>query len=81
MQLEQAVAAEPDNALVHSALASAWLTLGFQSRALEEANRAMDLSAGLPELQRWAIEARYRGLAGEHAEAIALYRRVCRSRA
>ena len=28
-ELEQAVAAEPDNALVHSALASAWLTLGF----------------------------------------------------
>ena len=45
-ELEQAVTAEPDNALVHSALASAWLTLGFQSRALEEANRAMDLSAG-----------------------------------
>lgn len=74
--LEQAVAVEPDNPLVHNALASTWLALGFERRALEEASRALNLASGLPEQQRWAIEARYRGLAGEHAAAVALHRRL-----
>jgi thioredoxin-like negative regulator of GroEL/tRNA A-37 threonylcarbamoyl transferase component Bud32 len=74
--LERAAQAEPDNPLVHAALARAWLALGFDRRALEESNRAMSLAGNLPEMQRWEIEARYRGLAREHEAAIALYQKL-----
>jgi tetratricopeptide (TPR) repeat protein len=42
--LEQAVAAEPDYALAHSALAEALNFLGYDKQAQEEAKKAVDLS-------------------------------------
>src|SRR5262249_23258275 len=47
--LEQAVAAEPSFPLAHRALAEALDCLGYDTRAEEEARKAVDLSAGLPE--------------------------------
>lgn len=58
--LEQAIAIEPGNAQEHSALSSAWLKLGYQQKAADEARRAMDLSANLSREDRLEIEAQYR---------------------
>ena len=56
--LTKAVEAEPASPLAHTALAQAWSQLGYDQRAVEEAQRAFDLSAGLPREQRLSIEAR-----------------------
>jgi eukaryotic-like serine/threonine-protein kinase len=56
--LRQAAAADPGSATIHSALALAWATHGYDARAREEAARAVALSASLPRPERLAIEAR-----------------------
>jgi serine/threonine protein kinase/tetratricopeptide (TPR) repeat protein len=58
--LSRAVAAEPGNALSHSALATAWSALGYDARSRDEAKAAFDLSANLPREERLLIEGRYR---------------------
>jgi tetratricopeptide (TPR) repeat protein/tRNA A-37 threonylcarbamoyl transferase component Bud32 len=58
--LMRAVAAEPGNALSHSALANAWSALGYDGKARDEAKAAFDLSANLPREERLLIEGRYR---------------------
>jgi tetratricopeptide (TPR) repeat protein len=57
--LQDAVAAEPKFALAHAALGSAWSTLGYDTKAAEEAKKAFELSAGLSREDRLWIEARY----------------------
>ena len=54
--LEKAVAAEPDHALAHSALAAAWSGLGYDVKALEEARKAHELSADLSRETRLQVE-------------------------
>jgi tetratricopeptide (TPR) repeat protein len=71
--LSKAVAADPSNAVAHSALAAAWTVLGYDTRALEEAKTAAGLAASLPREQRLAVEARYRALAGDSKKAIESY--------
>ncbi|HEV7786257.1 MAG TPA: serine/threonine-protein kinase, partial [Thermoanaerobaculia bacterium] len=58
--LARAVAAEPGNALSHSALATAWSALGYDARSRDEGKAAFDLSANLPREERLLIEGRYR---------------------
>jgi tetratricopeptide (TPR) repeat protein/TolB-like protein len=72
--LERAVAADPTYALAHSALASAWSDLGYDSRATAEAKRAMDLSGKLSREQRLAIEGTYRELAHDWENAAKIYK-------
>jgi len=72
--LQGAVAADPNSALAHSALASAWSALGYDARAKEEAKKAFDLSAGLPREQRLLIEGRYRETMGAWDKAIEIYK-------
>jgi len=72
--LEKAIAAYPTHALSHSALAQAWSALGYESKAAEEAKRALDLSANLPREQRLAIEGNYREFARDLPAAIEIYR-------
>jgi tetratricopeptide (TPR) repeat protein len=60
--LEKAIAADPNHALSHSGLAQAWAALGYDAKAVEEAKRALDLSANLPREQRLSIEGNYRDL-------------------
>src|SRR5206468_3599591 len=43
--LEQALAADPNHALSHAALAEAWYALGYDPKARDEAAKAFDLSA------------------------------------
>jgi Tfp pilus assembly protein PilF/TolB-like protein len=77
--LEKAVAADPANALAHSALAAAWAALGYDARARAEAQRAAELATSLPREQRLPIDARARALAGDSAAAIATYTDLWRS--
>jgi len=76
--LQEAVAADPENALIHSALADAWAALGYASRAGDESRRAYELSSSLSPLDRLGIEARYRANAQQWDRAIEIYQSVFR---
>ena len=54
--LERAVAADPNFALGHSALADAWATMGYDQKAQQESKKARELSAGLSREERLWIE-------------------------
>ena len=71
--LAKAAAAEPSNALVHAALAQAWRSLGYDQKAKQEAQKAMDLSAGLSRERRLLIEGRYRESTAEWDRAVEIY--------
>ena len=72
--LEQATQLEPDNPLVHSALSSAWGALGFKKQAAKAAERAFNLSSGLPQEERLVIEGRYREMRSQGSAARDVYR-------
>jgi len=72
--LTKAVAAEPSYALSHSALASAWAQLGYDSNANAEAKKAFDLSSSLSRAERLLVEARYRESSRDWDKAIEIYR-------
>jgi len=74
--LEQAVAADPGNALARSALATALGSLGYSARAEQEARQARELASGLPVEERMVVEARYFEAAREWASAAALWERL-----
>ncbi|HWW62244.1 MAG TPA: tetratricopeptide repeat protein, partial [Thermoanaerobaculia bacterium] len=71
---ERALRLEPDQPLLHAALANAWSTLGYDQRAKDEAKRAFELSAKLPREQRLLIEAGYRESIAEWMRATDIYR-------
>lgn len=72
--LQRSVSAEPSYALSHSALATAWATLGYDDRAKGEAKRAFELSANLPRADRLLVAARYHEMSREWGEAVNIYR-------
>jgi DNA-binding winged helix-turn-helix (wHTH) protein/tetratricopeptide (TPR) repeat protein len=72
--LLKAVAAEPDYALSHSELATAWAQLGYDENAKKEAKRAFDLSSNLSRAERLLVEGRYRERSLEWGRAIEIYR-------
>jgi len=71
--LAKAVTAEPNFALAHSALATAWAQLGYDQNAVKEAKKSFDLSSNLPRADRLLVEGRYRELSHEWDKAIAIY--------
>lgn len=71
---QKAVAADPDYALAHSALAEAWQTLGYDANAKREAQMAFDLSANLSREERLSVEGRYRETAWEWEMAVEVFR-------
>lgn len=77
--LLQAARAEPDNPLIHSALAAAWSALGHDERARSAARRAFELSGSLRPEERQAIEASYRETSHEWEAAIRIYRGLAES--
>jgi tetratricopeptide (TPR) repeat protein len=77
--LTKAVEAEPTSPLAHTALAQAWSQLGYDQRAVEEAQRAFDMSAGLPREQRLSIEARLAQTQKKWDEASTLYQTLWKS--
>ena len=58
--LERALEQEPNHALAHSALSTAWSLLGYDERAKLEAKRAFELSTNLSREDKLSVEARYR---------------------
>jgi eukaryotic-like serine/threonine-protein kinase len=74
--LERAVIVDPAYPFAHSALAEAWLVLGYDQKAREEAGKAFELSSGLSLEDHMSIEARYRGIATEWPAAIAAYQQL-----
>lgn len=56
--LSKAAILEPRHPLIAAALSRAWSALGYDEKALQEAQRAYDLSANLSREDRLAIEAR-----------------------
>jgi serine/threonine protein kinase len=70
--LERAVALAADDPTCRVALARAWRALQVPARAREQAERAFALAAGLPRLERMAIEARHHQAAGRFGAAIDL---------
>src|ERR1051326_7781565 len=72
--LQKAIAADPKHALSHWALAQAWYSLGYDTRAEEEAKKAFDLSGQLSREPRLMIEARYREFSHDFPAAIEIYR-------
>jgi tetratricopeptide (TPR) repeat protein len=72
--LVRAVEASPDSAALRSALSLAWIGLGDDARAREEAEKAVALSAALPQQERLAIEARAVEAKKDWSRASELYR-------
>jgi tetratricopeptide (TPR) repeat protein len=74
--LQRSLTIEPSFALGHAALADAWAALGYDSRALASAQKALSLSNGLPEDERMEIQGRYYGLNHDWAGAVGVYRHL-----
>jgi eukaryotic-like serine/threonine-protein kinase len=72
--LVEAVNADPNFPLSHSALSDTWWHLGYRSKATAEAKRAMELSGTLPQEERLLIEGSYRGTIGDWPRAVEVYR-------
>jgi tetratricopeptide (TPR) repeat protein len=70
---EQAIKADPEFPLAHSALANTWSELGYDSRARDAAARAFELSADLPRADRLLVEGTYREMSSAWKEAIAIW--------
>lgn len=71
--LQQAVGREPTNALLHSALSSAWEAEGYRARAAQSAERAFELSSQLPQEDRLVVEGHFREIQGDWQAASHIY--------
>jgi eukaryotic-like serine/threonine-protein kinase len=72
--LEQAAALEPDNPMIHTALASAWTALGYDQRAIASAQRAFDAAKGLAREARLNVEGNLYIARKDWPKAIEIYR-------
>lgn len=70
---ERAIAIEPAHAVLHGALADAWTRLGYDARAAAEAEKAVELSPGLPRETRMLLEAQHAASRNDHAKAVEGY--------
>ncbi len=71
--LEQAVTADPKFAQAHSALAQAWDALGFESKAADEAKKAVDTAHGLSAEAKSRASAQYYAVTRDWPKAIQQY--------
>ena len=74
--LERSIAAEPNFPLSHAALSDAWARLGYDQHAVEEAQKAFDLSPSLLPTGRLQVQARYLEVKGEWGKAADAYRKL-----
>ncbi|HEV8267855.1 MAG TPA: tetratricopeptide repeat protein, partial [Thermoanaerobaculia bacterium] len=70
--LEKAIEKDPSFALAHTALSAAWSSLGYVTKARDEAQRALALSGDFSREERLKIEARAHEAAQEWDDAIRL---------
>lgn len=73
----QAIDADPRFALAHSALAETWAVLGHDTRALEEARRALALAKDLSREEQLLVEGRVHEMEKDWAKAVESYRTLC----
>jgi DNA-binding winged helix-turn-helix (wHTH) protein/tetratricopeptide (TPR) repeat protein/TolB-like protein len=71
---QKAIAVEPNYALSHAALATAWGQLGYDENAKAEAKKAFDLSSNLSRAERLLVEARYHEASRDWEKAAEIYR-------
>jgi serine/threonine protein kinase/tetratricopeptide (TPR) repeat protein/TolB-like protein len=69
-----AISADPNFSLAHAYLAEAWVGLGYDQKAKDEAKAGFDLSSLLGREDKTLVEARFREISTEWNEAIDLYR-------
>ena len=72
--LQQSIAAQPSFPLSHSALSEVWARLGYDRRALDEAQKASQLSSVLLPTERIQIQARYWEATRDWEKAAEAYR-------
>jgi serine/threonine protein kinase/tetratricopeptide (TPR) repeat protein len=72
--LEKAIVADPNYAMAHSALAEAWLSLGYDEKARLSAKNAFELSSHLSREDRILVQARYREASKDWSDAVDSYR-------
>ena len=72
--LEKAVAADPNLAVGHAALSTAWSHLGYDEKARQEGKKALDLSQSLTREESLWVEGQYREAVREWPHAIDIYR-------
>ncbi len=72
--LQKAAEADPSTAVIQTALSRAWATLGYDSRASEAAQRAVQLSSSLPQEDRLATQARFHQVSKAWGKASQTYR-------
>ena len=72
--LQRAAEADPKSATIRSALSLAWIGLGYDAQARDEAERAVQLAATLPKEDRLAIEARFAEAKKDWRKAAEIYR-------
>ena len=71
--LEKSVDADPQFAQAHSALAESWDALGFESKAAEEAKKALDAATGLSTETRARVTGQYYAATRDWPKAIQQY--------
>src|ERR1700733_319215 len=71
--LEKAIEADPQFAQAHSALAESWDMLGFESKAAEEAKKALDAATGLSTEARARASGQYYSATRDWTKAIQQY--------
>jgi len=71
--LEKAIEADPQFAQAHSALAESWDALGFESKAAEEAKKALDSAASLSTEARARASGQYYAATRDWTKAIQQY--------
>jgi tetratricopeptide (TPR) repeat protein len=72
--LLQAIAADPEFPLAHSALADAWSALGYSQKATDEAAKASQLATNLSREDRLVVEGHSQEIAHDWEKAIDTYR-------
>jgi serine/threonine protein kinase/tetratricopeptide (TPR) repeat protein len=75
--LSRAVTIDPAYPLAHSASASTWLALGYDSNAREEAQKAADNADNLSREDHLLVEARYYEAIKQWDKAIETYQTLC----
>jgi eukaryotic-like serine/threonine-protein kinase len=77
--LINAVAADPNHPLSHSALSEAWWHLGYQVKAREEAQKALALSPHLPQEERLLVEGQYERTIADWPKTVEAYQSLFNS--
>jgi serine/threonine protein kinase/tetratricopeptide (TPR) repeat protein len=77
--LTHAVSLDPAYPLAHAELANAWMALGYNSIALQEAKKALELSGKLASADHSLVEARYYEVSKDWDKAIETYRTLSNS--